>query len=190
MIKPGMSYYGLSDPIVDEHGHTHIEIRWCGGEVKYDVILERNGGGISLRQKEWAGKPNDRDVGYLYPGEAEAVYKAMGILLRMRKVYYKEGLRKQRERRKALLQIGQWSRRRQALRQGKCVQSYWLEGDDVFAHWAKKDSPEADCYVTNRNGDTIVMLVPKGTPIDKLPETAKDYIAFQWGRVGLDKEEA
>ena len=187
MIKPGMLHYKLSPPREDEHGHTHIEIRWCEGEVKYDVILERHGGGISLRQKEWAGKPDDRNVGYLYPGEADAVYKAMGILLRMRKAYYAEGLRKQRERRKELLQIGQWDKRRQALRQGKCVQGYWLDSDDELAKWAQQDSPEADCWMTERNGDAIAMLVPKGTPYEKLPETAKDYIAFQWGRIGLDK---
>ena len=67
-----------------------------------------------------------------------------------------------------------------------------LEGNAVagwcsYTHserWAKENNAEA--WYTERNGDPITLLVPKGTDPSKLPKWCKGYIIFEWIRP--DKE--
>lgn len=40
--------------------------------------------------------------------------------------------------------------------------------------------PMAEVWYTERNGDPIAMLVPRGTEPSRLPSVALDYIAFEW----------
>ena len=40
--------------------------------------------------------------------------------------------------------------------------------------------PEADNWYTERNGDPITLLVPKGTPPEELPPMAMDYFVMVW----------
>ena len=46
--------------------------------------------------------------------------------------------------------------------------------------------PEADIYYTERQGDGIALLVPKGTAPDRLPSVACGYQIFEW--IDPDKE--
>lgn len=69
----------------------------------------------------------------------------------------------------------------EALRQGKAVQFYEFDYRTAIERYSV-DYPEADLWYTERNGDPITMLVPKGTPHDQLPSVAMDYIVFEWIR--------
>jgi hypothetical protein len=46
--------------------------------------------------------------------------------------------------------------------------------------------PGADVWYTERNGDPITLLVPKGTPTDLLPDEAKGYLILEW--INPDKD--
>lgn len=37
-----------------------------------------------------------------------------------------------------------------------------------------------DVWYTERNGDPIGMVCPEGTPHEKLPSVAMEYLAFEW----------
>lgn len=67
---------------------------------------------------------------------------------------------------------------RAALDSGEAVQFYFVDGSKLLTDL--KEEYKADVYATLRNGDAIGMLVPKGTPEDRLPNYAMDYIAFFW----------
>ena len=62
---------------------------------------------------------------------------------------------------------------------GKAVQFYCFDYKTLKERMNEK-YPEADVYYTERNGDSIAMLVPKGTDVKLLPTVAMDYIAFEW----------
>ena len=49
-----------------------------------------------------------------------------------------------------------------------------------------REYPDADVWYTERNGDSIGMLVPKGTPFNQLPKICIDYIVIEW--IDPDKE--
>lgn len=66
-----------------------------------------------------------------------------------------------------------------ALASGKAVQFYELDYRTAKARMSER-YPEADVWYTERNGDPITMLVPKGTSIDVLPSVAMDYMAIEW----------
>lgn len=44
----------------------------------------------------------------------------------------------------------------------------------------KEEFGPCDVWYTERNGDSIGMVCPEGTPLEKLPSSAMDYIAFEW----------
>jgi hypothetical protein len=68
---------------------------------------------------------------------------------------------------------------RDALKSGKACQFYCMDYPTLKQRMAA-EYPEADVWYTERNGDPIGMLVPKGTPPELLPSVAMDYIAFEW----------
>lgn len=49
-----------------------------------------------------------------------------------------------------------------------------------LSEWAATNWPLADIWYTERNGDCIGLLVPKGTPTDCLPDWAKGYAILEW----------
>lgn len=67
----------------------------------------------------------------------------------------------------------------EALAKGSAVQFYEMNYMTAVARLSK-EYPEADLWYTERNGDPITMLVPKGTDTNKLPSVAMDYLAFEW----------
>lgn len=66
-----------------------------------------------------------------------------------------------------------------ALAEGKAVQFYEMDYTTAVARLSV-EYPEADLWYTERNGDPITMLVPKGTPKEALPKTAMEYYALSW----------
>jgi hypothetical protein len=68
---------------------------------------------------------------------------------------------------------------REALDGGKAVQYYCMGHKTLKADIAAK-MPSADVWYTERNGDSIACLVPKGTSPERLPSHAKDYAALEW----------
>lgn len=68
---------------------------------------------------------------------------------------------------------------RAALAAGKAVQFYSMDHRELKG-WVNAQYPEADIWYTERNGDPIGMLVPKGTPREELPDWALGYIVFEW----------
>jgi len=68
---------------------------------------------------------------------------------------------------------------RAAFKNGHGVAFYSLSVDKSVA-FCRNQFPDADVYHTSRNGDDIILLVPKGTPAENLPNKACSYIAFRW----------
>ena len=66
-----------------------------------------------------------------------------------------------------------------ALAEGKAVQFYCMDYY-TLKPWAQTNFPEAEVWYTERNGDSIAMLIPKGTRPERFPSVALDYIAFEW----------
>lgn len=66
-----------------------------------------------------------------------------------------------------------------ALAKGCAVQFYEMNYMTAIERLSK-EFPEADLWYTERNGDPITMLVPKGTDTDRFPSVAMGYIAFEW----------
>lgn len=65
-----------------------------------------------------------------------------------------------------------------ALADGKAVQFY--SGYFTLKSRMQEQFPEANVWYTERNGDGIAMLVPKGIDNSKLPDVAMEYLAFEW----------
>ena len=68
---------------------------------------------------------------------------------------------------------------RKALEEGKAAQFYESDYRTALDRYAL-EYPDAECWYTERNGDPITMLVPKGTAPGQLPKTAMYYQAFEW----------
>lgn len=67
----------------------------------------------------------------------------------------------------------------EALASGKACQFYEFDYKTAVERLSR-EYPEADYWYTERNGDPITMLVPKGTKHEHFPTVAMDYIAFRW----------
>ena len=68
----------------------------------------------------------------------------------------------------------------EALSLGHAVQGFTLDSDKDLALECSTEWPQADAYICWRNGDKIIMLVPKGTPLNRLPKNAMRYWALAW----------
>lgn len=84
-----------------------------------------------------------------------------------------------------------------AIAAGKALQGYLADEDQApesAAHWANELGLPTDAYLNYRNGDWILMMVPHGTPTERLPNRALDYgTVWRWQPVGppfewVDKE--
>lgn len=62
---------------------------------------------------------------------------------------------------------------RTAIDAHKAYQGFWIENDEQIPKYEW-----CDAYRVSRQGDLVVMWVPKGTPRELLPEFAKNYLSF------------
>jgi hypothetical protein len=68
----------------------------------------------------------------------------------------------------------------EALRAGKAVAMYCgFDNARKLAAEVARDLPH-DVWYTERNGDPITLVVPAGTPAERLPRRAQGYIIFGW----------
>ena len=67
----------------------------------------------------------------------------------------------------------------EALAAGQAAMGYILRDPQEHA----KDWPQADVYVCYRQGDAIILIVPKDTPLTMLPKYAMCYWALAWENV-------
>lgn len=67
------------------------------------------------------------------------------------------------------------------LQEGKALQGFVMGWRHLRA-WAATivGAVPHEVWYTERNGDPIVMLLPAGTPPERFPPHAMDYIAFEW----------
>lgn len=162
-----------------EHGHERFVISW-GDSDRYSVSMGRGKGatGIHILDKRFF-----LSLGYIYPDADEFIAEALSIFIRERKE-------------KKIADAAEWERRvaeripvvgspaneeiNGLLDEGKAIQFCWLSGGWEIKTFAESIGVECDCWYTERNGDSIAMLVPCGTPKEKLPLTAMEYMAFNW----------
>ena len=62
---------------------------------------------------------------------------------------------------------------------GRCVVLYEFDWRTATERYGRL-YPGADCWYTERNGDPITCLAPKGTPVEQLPADAKGYLIMRW----------
>lgn len=67
------------------------------------------------------------------------------------------------------------------IRSGKAVAIYEFDYSTAIERYSKK-YPFADYWYIERNGDPITLFVPKGTKYEDLPERAKGYLTWGWGK--------
>jgi hypothetical protein len=68
-----------------------------------------------------------------------------------------------------------------AIMAGNAVAIYEADYRTAAKRYSKK-YPFADFWYKERNGDSITLFVPKGTPIEELPKMAKGYIVSKWDK--------
>lgn len=68
---------------------------------------------------------------------------------------------------------------RAALAAGKAIQFYEFDFRSAIDRLQGR-FPGCEYWYTERNGDPISMVVPAGTPNERLPSTAMTYAALEW----------
>lgn len=122
------------------------------------------------------------DPGYLYSGEIELLVAMLTKIDTRQKADAADRQAAWDAYNATKIKIGRDPNERdyhKILAAGQAVQFYTMDYTTLKQCMAK-EYPEADVWYTERNGDPIAMLVPKGTPPEKLPTTAMCYMAFAW----------